>query len=269
MKTANHSLIFALLVGLPMVGSTAASAKGVTTRITLTDVHEGRSVSITDPKILGDFNVWSGPGTFMGGVEGSDGFIIDWRSEKVTQRPTTLRQFEVSFYTGAISGPTSPEYVVLYEFDPASQLGYVYLPGKSDKWYSANVRTIFRGNEGNWFRASEAWQRIVGPLVLAPAAAQQPTAIACFHGANESTEQRDRRTAAIRVARMINSAEANGRTPYRPLAMLNVPVPEAWEARLVTDGSSYSFSVKDRLDPCQFTLFSDDTGVIYLGEAMR
>jgi len=68
---------------------------------------------------------------------------------------------------------------------------------------------------------------------------------------------------------MINSAEANGPRPFRPLGVLNVPTPAGWEARLVTDGTSYAFSLKDSSDSCGFTLFSDDTGVIYLGTAMR
>ena len=101
------------------------------------------------------------------------------------------------------------------------------------------------------------------------ALAQQPAPITCLHGPNESTDQRDRRVAAVRVARMINSAEANGRTPYRPLAMLNVPVPTGWEARLTTDEMSYAFSVKDTADPCEFSMFSDERGTIYSGEALR
>jgi hypothetical protein len=46
-------------------------------------------------------------------------------------------------------------------------------------------------------------------------------------------------------------------------------VPDRWDPRLVTDGATYAFSVKDTTDPCGFTLFSDDTGIIYVGEAMR
>jgi hypothetical protein len=101
------------------------------------------------------------------------------------------------------------------------------------------------------------------------ALAQQPTPITCLHGPNESTDECDRRVAALRVARMINSAEANGRTPYRPLPMLNVSTPVGWDARLTTDGTTYAFSVKDTTDPCGFTLFSDEGGVIYVGEALR
>lgn len=99
--------------------------------------------------------------------------------------------------------------------------------------------------------------------------AQQPIPITCLHGPNESTEQRDRRVAAVMTARRINTAEVNGPKPYRPLAALNIPVASGWQAHLATDGNTYAFSVKDTTDPCGFTLFSDDTGVIYVGDALR
>ena len=101
------------------------------------------------------------------------------------------------------------------------------------------------------------------------ALAQQPNPITCLHGPNESADQRDRRAAAVRIARMINSAEANGRTPYRSLSLLNVTAPAGWDTRLTTDGSTYAFSVKDTTDPCGFTLFSDEMGIIYFGEPIR
>ena len=272
MKAMNYSLISALLVSLSIAG-TPASAKGVTTKITLTDLTAGTSIDITNPDLLRDFNVWAGPGTSSGGVEGTDGFIVDWRSGIAADPPSALRRYEVAFYSTSASAVerTEPEYVVFYAFDRSPRRGFVYLPGKTDKRYATNVRAIYRGNEGHWFRASDAWQRVVEPLALpAAAVAQQSSAtITCLHGPNESAEQRDGRVAAVRVARMINSAEANGRSPYRALPMLNVPVPAGWEAHLTTDGTSYAFSVKDATDPCGFTLFSDERGLIYSGEALR
>jgi hypothetical protein len=111
---------------------------------------------------------------------------------------------------------------------------------------------------------------LIGLTTITSLLARQPspTRASCWHGPNESAEQRDRRVEAVRVARMINSAEVNGRQPYRALETLNVPVPAGWEARLTTNGTTYAFSVKDTEDPCGFTLFSDDRGVIYVGEAL-
>ena len=117
--------------------------------------------------------------------------------------------------------------------------------------------------------------RFVPALLLAiaaaiPAVAQQSTSQTnCLHGAAESSAESDRRNAVIRAARMINSGEVNAPKPFRPLDTLNVPIPAGWEARLVTDGASYAFSVKDTTDPCGFTIFSDDSGLIYQGAALR
>ena len=123
------------------------SAKGVTTRITVRDASRQTSIDMTAPSILEGFNVWSGPGTFVNGVEGTEGFIIDWTSGPVAARPSGLRRFEVLFYAGASHAVgEQPTYVVLYEHDPSSDLGFVYLPGKSDARYSLNTRAISRGH---------------------------------------------------------------------------------------------------------------------------
>ena len=90
----------------------AVFAKGTTTKITITGGGLQSPVEISDPQVLKDFNVWSGPGTFANDVEGTEGFIIDWAS-------------------GA---------------------------GKSDEPYRLNTKAIYRGREGNWFRANAAWQ---------------------------------------------------------------------------------------------------------------
>ena len=86
----------------------------------------------------------------------------------------------------------------------------------------------------------------VAVAVAIPAGAQQSQSPGCLHGSAEASAERERRGAAIRVARMIHSAEVNGRTPFRPLYALNVPTPEGWG----------------------FTLFSDDSGLIYQGAAL-
>jgi hypothetical protein len=67
-----------------------------------------------------------------------------------------------------VPGPPRPEelaYVVSYEYDPARAQGFVYLPGNGDPWYALNSRSIYRGLEGNWFRATRAWQDAVVPLI--------------------------------------------------------------------------------------------------------
>jgi hypothetical protein len=147
----------------------SVSAKGVTSRITVRDASLRTSIDITAPSVLDGFNVWTGPGTFVNGVEGTEGFIIDWPSGPVA-RPAGLRRYEVLFYVGATDSlGAQPAYVVLYENDPSSGLGFVYLPGKSDEHYSLNTRAISRGHgfEGRWFRATTAWQKAVAKLIPA------------------------------------------------------------------------------------------------------
>lgn len=138
-------------------------AKGATTRITIAGAGLQSAVDITDPEVLKNFNVWSGPGTFANGVEGTDGFIVDWASGAVTDRPNGLRTFEVSFYVKYANRPFTEQidqlaYIVSYAVDPVTGQGYVYLPGKSDESYRLNTKAIYRGHEGGWFRANAAWQ---------------------------------------------------------------------------------------------------------------
>ena len=148
-------------------------AKGPTIRIAITDITSGAVYEITNRSVLDQFHVWAGRGTYSGGpggqkTEGSQGFIIDWPAGVVEQRPDGLPRYEVRFYIaprrqGAVTAlDASLEelvYVVLYENDLSTGRGYVYLPGKSDEHFRLNVRSIHRGLEGQWLRASDAWQK--------------------------------------------------------------------------------------------------------------
>jgi len=153
--------VLAMLIALAV--SPSLSAKGETTRITISGGDLSSPIAITDPAILRQFPVWSGAGTFraLGGisnsVEATEGFIIDWSSGVIDERPAGLSRYEVAFYAG---GPL-PVYTVFYELDAASDRGYVYLPGSTDESYGVNVRSIFRGHgfEGHWLRANLAWQQ--------------------------------------------------------------------------------------------------------------
>lgn len=146
------------------------SAKGPTTRIVITDVARGSVSEITVRAVLDQFHVWAGRGTYSGAPgrenEGTQGFIIDWEAGVIDQRPSQLRRYELRFYVEPkrVSNPlrsASGEelaYVVLYEHDQSTGQGYVYLPGRSDEHFGLNIRSIHRGLEGRWLRASKAWQ---------------------------------------------------------------------------------------------------------------
>lgn len=162
------SASFCLLI---IVGATIlVSAKGTTTRITITGAELQNQIEINDPEILKSFNIWSGPGTYVNDVEGNEGFIIDWAHGMVTERPRGLRDFELSFYVRYANRPFGEQtdqlaYVVLYSVDPVTGQGYVYLPGKTDERYRLNTKAIYRGREGNWFRATSAWQSVFNSVV--------------------------------------------------------------------------------------------------------
>lgn len=171
MKPAFRSLIgLGLVLGL----STTIWAKGATTRITISGANLTGAVEIADADMIDAFQVWSGPGTggcFEGKcVEATEGFIADWSSGEVVDRPGGLWHYEVSFYVTDARFPGRPElehlgYVVSYEYDPVGAQGYIYLPGKGDQWYSLNSASIYRGREGRWFRATRAWKDAVLPLI--------------------------------------------------------------------------------------------------------
>jgi hypothetical protein len=163
-------------ISVALVLSAVASAKGDTTKITISGAHLANPIEITDLNIVKEFQVWTGPGTTgcIGGrsncIEGTEGFIVDWSSGAVVQRPNGLQHYEVAFYVidARVPGQPGPEhlaYVVFYEYDPAASQGYVYVPGKGDQWYALNVTSIYRRREGKWFQATRAWQDAVVPLI--------------------------------------------------------------------------------------------------------
>jgi hypothetical protein len=164
MKAVRH-IALAAIVALPI----SLSAKGVTTRITITGGSLAAAIDITDPVVLESFQIWAGPGTYAGGTEGREGLIVNWIAGAI-ERPPTAARYEVSFYvTPKRSSPRpeeQPAYVVYYDRD-RDGLGYVYLPGRTDRWYEVNTRTILRGagREGSWFHSTARWNSVVAPLL--------------------------------------------------------------------------------------------------------
>jgi hypothetical protein len=145
-------------------------AKGKTVKITIKGADLKTPIEITDPKILANFQVWTGPGT--SGAE-RQSLIIDWSQGPVPKPPESLHKYQVSFHTGP---KEQIVYVVYYAFSPGAEQGYVYLPGESDEWAARNVRSIWRGVEGGWFRSWSAWERVARPIIdkAAPTDSVQP-----------------------------------------------------------------------------------------------
>ena len=135
-------------------------AKGRTLRVVIEGANLRAPVQIAGAPILDDFNVWAGPGT---STNEPDGFIIRWAQGATAEPSKGLPRYQVSFYTDDRKGPS---YVVYYCYDPSTKSGYVYLPGRADKWYRVNMGSIARGIEGNWFRARASWDSAAEPLIL-------------------------------------------------------------------------------------------------------
>ena len=74
-----------------------------------------------------------------------------------------LHRYEVLFY--AKMPDERLIYVVFYEYDPATEHGYVYFPGRTEEWYRLNVSSIFHGVEGKWFPAWSVWEGVARPLI--------------------------------------------------------------------------------------------------------
>ncbi len=151
----------AVFVALWLMMSTASPilAKQKTVKITISGADLKKPIEISDPEILANFQVWAGPGTSSAERQS---LIIDWSQGPVRKSPESLRRYQVSFHTDPNDQIV---YVVYYAFSPDAEQGYVYLPGGSDEWAGLNVRSIWHGVEGQWFRAWSAWERIARPLI--------------------------------------------------------------------------------------------------------
>ena len=161
MKPPLSVLFILLLLAIPA----ELFAKAETSKIIIKGADLSAPIEITDPKTLANFVVWTGTGTSCTGhcpSPSPGSFIVDW-SQPLADRPKGLHRYEVSFY--AKMPDERLIYVVIYEFDPATEHGYVYFPGRSEEWYRLNVGTIFHGVEGKWLPAWNVWESVARPLI--------------------------------------------------------------------------------------------------------
>lgn len=121
-------------------------------------------IELKEAAIVERFRVGTGPGASRGPrpvEEREPGLIADWPRGSA-RPPRELRVYEVSFVTTRTRPST---YVVLYAVDPATNNGYVYIPGENDAPYQDNVYLIYRAVEGQWFHAWGAWEAVANPLI--------------------------------------------------------------------------------------------------------
>jgi hypothetical protein len=77
-----------LLLALPLF------AKANTAKIVITGANLRVPIQITDAKTLETFNVWSGLGTSSSQPRS---FIVDWSQGPISDRPTGLPRYQISF----------------------------------------------------------------------------------------------------------------------------------------------------------------------------
>lgn len=167
--------LLTLLFTLPM----PASAKGPTVKIEISGSTLTAPLEITDASIVRQFSVYTGPGA--GGATSSDsanqeGAFIDWPKGMLAERPKGMQSYDVKFYCARARAPHDVHigYTVTYAYDHSRKGGYIYLPGPRDERAKLNT-AVYHGVEGNWFRASSEWERLVRPLVEKAAAGDAQT----------------------------------------------------------------------------------------------
>jgi hypothetical protein len=158
------SAAIALLMPAP------GAAKSAIERI---EVTEGgvRVVSIDGPTAR-EFTIWSGPGTLTGLAEKavmstSSGDLAQWVAGAVAP-PNGLPVFNIFFFCEACEPARSDTwrcYGVRYAMGANGQGGFIQIPASGDEQFSLNVQTIFRGVEGQWFRASPKWEKLIRPAI--------------------------------------------------------------------------------------------------------
>jgi hypothetical protein len=130
-----------------VVAGVSVAAKGTTVKLVISGGRLDSPIEITGKDVV-FANPWG------------DSFVADWKS--IPPPPLTSPRYEVSFYEELGPRNVKMMYVVEYSRDVNGR-GAIYLPGHGDQRYRLNVSTILRDErDGQWFPASDQWERIVG-----------------------------------------------------------------------------------------------------------
>jgi hypothetical protein len=102
---------------------------------------------------------------------------------------------------------------------------------------------------------------------------QRPT---CLHGVGEAPTDAARRVDAIRAVRAVNTAQAQafgqGRRylSYKELTDRGLPRrPDGFSTQVTVEGPTYAVVLSDTSDPCGWTIFAVQEGVIYTGTPIQ
>jgi len=150
-----------IFLAAPQIGA----AKSETARI---EIAKGKRpfLTLSGEESAGRFTIWSGPGTSATAPDPRD--IADWNAGAV-EPPRNLQVYKVRIYCAALGEtpretvPSSLCYGLRYGIDRDTGQGYIQVPPEHDRDFPDNTRTIYRGVEGRWFRASAGWEERVRP----------------------------------------------------------------------------------------------------------
>ena len=98
----------------------------------------------------------------------------------------------------------------------------------------------------------------------------------CLHAAGETPADAARRQDARRVMRTINTVQAQAFAVnqnyqnFRELTDSGLPPrPYGFLLQLTVEGSTYALLLRDAADPCRYTLFSSQDGLIFVGSPLQ
>jgi hypothetical protein len=127
---------------------------------------------IDDAAIAGQFSIYNGPGAQLNGrqmhmdPDYQSGAIVDWPAGPQTPPSDRGQAVSVSFFCVLrAEGITRKMYEIDYAIPTNSAGGFIYFPGFEDPRSWANASSIAHDVEGQWYRASGPWERLVRPLI--------------------------------------------------------------------------------------------------------
>jgi hypothetical protein len=158
-------LWFVLLIFLS--GVPFAFGKGSVDLILISGGGLAKPIEISDPETLRSFSPWIGQ-------------FADWQAKPLPDAPCFRRSFEVFFYMnwpGRFSSLDRGDLKMIYatRYCSTGSVGYVYLPGRGERYFGENGGTIIRGEaDGKWHPATAAWDSLMSEAVALSEHQQTP-----------------------------------------------------------------------------------------------
>jgi len=151
--TKARLLLAVLAVTVASAPSLIARGNAVTIRLDITGGRLTQPLAITERALLDLSGVYQG--TFLGDLE-INGVDPNWSRYALT--------FVVApqIPTAACPADSRKAYVAYYVRNPATDEGFVYLPGRGEDGYRTNISMMIRdGDDGRWHRAHPDWAALL------------------------------------------------------------------------------------------------------------